>query len=110
MPKNAKCSYCGRTRKVYTCGLRLSAHCYECCAENCSGRKRLNLINEAFDMAREVSGASGPSADSTRWAMTHLVGQIAHHLERRCETKLTKRKLISEIYAACGIEVEKKSR
>lgn len=107
MPKTTKCSYCRRQRKVYTCEIRLSPHCSECCGENCSGRKRLNLIDESFDLAREIGGASWPSADSTKWAMTHLVGQIAHHLERRCETKLTKRKLISEIYAACGIKKER---
>ena len=101
------CSYCQRRRKTYSCPLRISGHCSECCATNCSGRKPMNLIDESFDLARELGGSSWPSADSTKWAMTHLVGQIVHHLERRSDTKLTKRKLIAEIYSACGLKRER---
>jgi hypothetical protein len=97
------CSYCTRRRKLYKCEIRLSAHCKDCCANNCSGRSRTNLIDESFDMARELSASSWPSADSTRWAMKNLVGRIAQYLEQSCDTKLTKRKMIKEMFFACGI-------
>lgn len=97
------CAYCQKARKVYRCGGMLSAHCKDCCAFNCSGKKKVSLVDEAMTMAREMGGASWPSADSTKWAMMNLIARLVHHFEACGEKPMGRKRVIKELLDACGI-------
>lgn len=97
------CSYCQKRRKLYRCGGMLSAHCQDCCQSNCSGKKKLNIMDDAFMMARAMGGSSWPSADCTRLAMTNLVARLVHHFEQECTKPMSKQRIVKEILGACGI-------
>lgn len=97
------CSYCQKRRKLYRCEGMLSAHCQDCCQSNCSGKKKLNIMDESFTMAREMGGSSWPSADCTRWAMTNLIARLVHHFEQ-IEKPMKGKRIAKEILGACGIK------
>lgn len=104
MKKIESCSYCRKRRQTYRCEGMLSIHCKECCAFNCSGKKNLNLLDESFKWARDMGGASWPSADCTRMAMSHLAAGIASHFEKMLKTKPMKPQMIAkEMLRACGL-------
>lgn len=103
MKKIESCSYCQKRRQTYRCEGMLSAHCKECCAFNCSGKKELNLLDESFKWARDMGGSSWPSADCTRMAMSHLVAGIAGHFEKALKRPMTSKTIAQEMLRACGL-------
>lgn len=102
--KLESCAYCQRRRKTYQCAGMLSAHCQDCCVFNCSGKKKISIVDEAFQMARDMGGASWPSADCTRWAMMNLVARLVHHFEKTIDKPVGKKRIVKEILDACGVD------
>lgn len=102
------CAYCQKHRKTYQCSM-LSGHCKDCCVNNCSGKKKPNLIHEAFMFAREMGGSSWPSADCTRWAMNHLIAQLASHFEKSPKA-MSPKKIAKEILSVCGFKAPSKRK
>jgi hypothetical protein len=104
MKKIEPCSYCQKRRKTYRCEGMLTVHCKECCAFNCSGKKVLSLLDASFKWARDMGGASWPSADCTRSAMAHLAAGIASHFEKIAKKKPMNPQMIAkEMLRACGL-------
>lgn len=100
--KNEACAYCSRRRKLFKCSM-LSAHCAECCTNECGGPKKINHVNEALNMAREMGGASWPSADCTRMALINLAARIASHVGTTYRPGMKKRALTDSILDSCGL-------
>jgi hypothetical protein len=108
--KMETCSYCQKRRKIYQCSGMLSGHCQDCCQSNCSGKKKPNIMDDAFMMAREMGGSSWPSADCTRWAMTNLMVRLVHHFEKECEKPMSPKRIAKEIMNVCGIKAPSKRK
>ena len=105
------CAYCQRQRKTYQCAGMLSGHCQDCCQSNCSGKKKPNIVDDAFTMAREMGGSSWPSADCTRWAMMNLVVRLVHHFEKEVgEKPMSPKRIVKEIMGICGIKPPSKRK
>lgn len=96
------CAYCKRRRKLFKCSM-LSAHCMECCMNECGGKKKINHIDEAMQMAREMGAASWPSADCTRRALINLAARIAGHVDTTYLPGMKKRALTDSILDCCGL-------
>jgi hypothetical protein len=109
--KLENCSYCNKQRKLYRCTGMLSSHCQDCCQSNCSGKKKPNIVDEAFAMAREMGGSSWPSADCTKWAMMNLIVRLVHHFEKECAAKpMSPKRVVKEIMGICGIKPPSKRK
>lgn len=106
--KEGSCSYCCRRRKLFMCSM-LSAHCKECCVGECGGQKKVNHIDEAMKLAREMGGASWPSADCTRWALANLAARISEFVGQAYRPGMDRKELSNLILYSCGLKDKKGS-